>query len=110
MFKPVLFEIPINVVVTKREFQDIVDSNCAYNILSDEIDIIFIYKFKETTLQNYMNEPRSILCRKIERNCIEESDPQPDDRDFDYNFLPYCFRDIGCQPCPLLNILLPWMI
>ena len=109
MFKPDVFEIPIYVEVSKRKFQDIVDRNCAYNIISDEIDRIFISKFKELTLQNYMKQPRSILCRKLERNYIEESDPPPDDRDFDYNFLPYCFRHISFQASALLNILLPWI-
>ena len=105
MFKPHMFEIPIYVKVSEREFVDIVDRNCTYNIISDEIDIIFISKLKELTLQHYMKQPRSMLCRKLERNYIEE-----DYRDFDYNFLPYCFRHIGFQPSPLLNILLPWMI
>ena len=54
MFKPDMFEIPIYVEVSKRAFQDIVDRSCAYNIISDEIDIILISKFKEMTLQNYM--------------------------------------------------------
>ena len=108
-FKPNMFEIPIYVEVSKREVQDIVDRNCAYNLISDEMDIIFISKFKEMTLQNYMKQPRSVLCRKFERNYIEESDPPPDDTNFDYNFLPYCLRQIGFQPSPLLNILLPWI-
>ena len=107
MFKPDKFEKPIYVEVSKREFQDIVQRNCACNIISNEIDIIFISKFNEMTLQNYMKQPRSILCRKLERNNIEECDPPPDDKDFDYNFLPYCFRHIGFQPSPLLSILLP---
>ena len=110
MFKPPMFEIPIYVKVSEREFLDIVDRNCAYNIISDEIDIIFISKLKEMTLHHYMKQPRSILCRKLERNYIQECDPQSDDRVFEYNFLPYCFRHIGFQPSPFLNILLPWMI
>ena len=83
MFKPDMYEIPIYVEVSKREFLDIVDRNCAYNIISDEIDIIFISKLKEMTLQHYMNQPRSMLWRRLERNYIEE-----DDVYFDYNFLP----------------------
>ena len=105
MFKPHMFEIPIYVKVSEREFLDIVDRNCAYNIISDEVDIIFISKLKEMTLQHYMKQPRSMLCRKLERNYIEE-----DYKDFDYKFLPYCFRHIGFQPSPLLNIFFPWMI
>ena len=108
MFKPDMVEIPIYVKVSEREFQDIVDRNCVYNIISDEIDIIFISKLKEMTLQHYMKQPRSMLCRKLERNYIEENCQILKNRDFDQNFLSYCFRHIGFQPSPLLNILLPW--
>ena len=101
MFKPDMFEIPIYVKVSEREFLDIVDRNFPYNITSDEIDIIFISKLKEMTLQHYMKQPRSMLCRKLERNYQVVNN-----RDFDYNFLPYCFRHIGFQPSPLLHTLL----
>ena len=62
------------------------------------------------TLQNYMKQPRSILCRKLKRNYIGENDPLPDKRYFDYNFLPYCFRHIGFQPSTSLNtfIIYKW--
>ena len=50
------------------------------------------------TLQHFMKQPRSLLCKKLERKSLEESDPPPDDRDFDYNYLPYCFRHIGFKP------------
>ena len=106
MFQPDMFEMPLYVKISERGFLVIVDRNCAYNIISDEIDKIFISKLKEMTLQHYMKQPRSILCRKLERSFFEETDPPNDDRDFDYNFLPYCFRHIGFQPSPLLNILL----
>ena len=107
ILKPHMFEIPIYVKVSEREFLDIIDKNCAYNIISDEIDIIFISKLKEMTLQHYMKQPRSMLCRKLERDYIEENYQVVDNRDFDYNFLPYCFRHIGFQPSPLLHTLLP---
>ena len=108
MFKPDVFEIPIYVKVSEREFLDIVDKNCAYKIISVEIDIIFISKLKELTLQHYMKQPRSILCRKIERNYVQECDPPSADRDFDYNFLPYCFGHIGFQPPAWHRIILRW--
>ena len=57
-----------------------------------------------------MEQPRSMLCRKLERNYIAENDPPNDDWDFDYNFQTYCFRHIGFQPSLILIILLPWMI
>ena len=62
------------------------------------------------TLQHYWKQPRSMLRRTLERNYIAENDPPNDDRDFDYKFLPYCFRHIGFQPSALLNIIPPWMI
>ena len=110
ILQPDLFEIPIYVKVSEREFPNIVDRNCVYNIISVEIDIIFISKFKEMTLHHYMKQPRSMLCRKLERDYIEEKYQIVDNRDFDHNFLPYCFRHIGFQPSRLLNILLAWMI
>ena len=66
MFKPDVFEMPIYVKVSERELLDIVDRNCGYNIVFDEIDIKFISKLKEITLQHYMEQPRSMLCRKLE--------------------------------------------
>ena len=106
-FKPDMFEIPTYVKVSKREFLDIVDRKCAYNIISDEIDIIFIPRPKEMTLQHYMKQPRSVLCGKIERNYIDEDWP-PDNRDFDYTFLPNFFRHRGFQPSTLHNIIIRW--
>ena len=97
MFKPDMIEIPIYVKVTERDFLEIVDRNCVYNTISDEIDIIFISKFKEMTLQHYKEQPRSMLCRRLERYYIEENE-----HDFEYNFLPYCFRHIGYQRPTLL--------
>ena len=61
-------------------------------------------------LQHYNKQSRSMLCRIVERNHIQESYSLYDDGLFDYNFLPYCFRDIGFQPSPLLNFLRPRMI
>ena len=105
-----MFEVPIYLGVTEKEFLNIVDRNCVYNIISDEIDIIFISELKEMILQHYMNQPRSMFCRKLERNYIAENNPRIYDLDYEYNFLPYCFRQKGFQPPPLLNILPRWMI
>ena len=86
---------------SSRKFLGVVDRNCADNIISDEIDINFLSKLKEITLQHYMNRPRSMLCRKLERYY-----PTPDDENFHYNFLPYCFRHIGFQPSTWQRIIL----
>ena len=87
IFKPDLFEISVYVEVSKREFLDVVE-NCAYNIITDEINVIFICNLKNILLSHCISQPRSMLCRKLERNHIEENVPPPDDKDFDYNF-PY---------------------
>ena len=42
MFKPDVFKIPIYVKVSEREFLDIVDRTCANNIISDEVNRIFV--------------------------------------------------------------------
>ena len=81
-----MFEITIYVEVSKREFQDIVGRICIYKTISDGIEIIFVSKPKKMTLQHYMKQPRSMLCRKPKRNY---------DRDFEYKFLPYCFSTIA---------------
>ena len=109
MFKPDMFEIPIYVKVSEREFLDIIDRNCVYNKISDEIDKIFISKLKEMTLQHYMKQPRSMLWRKLERNYIEEKE-LGNEIGFECNWLPYCFTHIGFQSPTRINILLPRMI
>ena len=101
-------EIPIYVEVSSHEFLDIVDRNCIYNIITDEINIIDISNLKNITLQHYLEQPRSMLCRKLERNYFEEDDPPPDHWDFDYNFLPNCFRQICYQHPTLHHVLLRW--
>ena len=103
MFKPIMFEIPIYVRLSERKILDIIDKNCVYNIISDEIDIIFISEFKEMTLQSFIKQPRSMLCRKLEKNYIEE-----DNSLFNYNFLSWCFRNIGFQPSSFPSILYLW--
>ena len=105
MFKPDMFEIPMYVEVSEHEFLDIVNKNCVYIIITDEINIIFKSNLKNITLSHYLEQPRSMLCRKLERNYFEEVDPPPDDMYFDYNFLPNCFRHLGFQPSTLLQ----WM-
>ena len=102
-FKPFMFEIPIYIKVSPHEFIDIINRNCVYNTITDEIKIIFISNLKEMTLQHYIEQSRSMLCRKLERNYIEEKYRQTDEMDFEYRFLPYSFRHIGSQPSTLLR-------
>ena len=54
------------------KFLDIVDRNCAYNIIADEVNVIPISNLKDITLSHKMEQSRTMLCRKLERNYIEE--------------------------------------
>ena len=55
----------------------------------DEIVITFISDLKDMTF-SHVAQPKPMLCRKLVRNFIEE-----DLEDFDYNWLPNCFRHIN---------------
>ena len=56
----------------------------------DETVITFISDLKDMTFSHYMAQPKSMPCRKLVKNFIEE-----DFGDFDYNWLPKCFRHIN---------------
>ena len=88
LFKPCMVELPIVIRLSPFDFLDTFDRNM--NNGNDEINILFIFDLKIITLSHYMNQPRSMLCRKLERKFIEE-----DFRDFNYNWLPKCFRLIN---------------
>ena len=95
LFQPIMEERPFYVKVTLNEFQIMIDRGCVYNIVTDEIKIVLISKLKDVTISHYVKQPRSMLCRKLEKNSIEEDDPPPDYSDFDYNFLPEFFRHLN---------------
>ena len=95
-------EIPIYVEISSNKFLDIVDRNCV-NDEVDKINKIFISNLKDIFLSHYMDKPRSMLCRKLERNFIEE-----EFGGFDYNFLPNCFRHLGFQPRVVNDIRILW--
>ena len=58
------------------------------NDFCDEINIIFISDLKDITFFHYMEQPRSMLFKKLEKNFIKEEDFE----DFDYNWIPNCFK------------------
>ena len=93
MFKPFMEEKPFYVKVSLKDFQSMIDGGCEYNIIADEINIIIISKLKDITISHYVEQPRLMLCRKLERNHIEEDDP--DVEAFDYKFLPECIRHMN---------------
>ena len=86
-------EIPFYVKVSLNEIREMIDRGCEYNIITDKISIIIISKLKNKTISHYVEQPSSMLCRKLERNYIEENDP--DINNFVYKFLPDCFRQIN---------------
>ena len=93
MFKPIMEEMPFYVKVSLKVFQNMIDRGCEYIFKTDEIKIIFISKLEDITISHYVEQPKSMLCRKLERNHIEEDDP--DLGGFGYIFLPECFRHIN---------------
>ena len=56
----------------------------------DEIYKIFISDLKDLTFSHYMAQRKIMIQRKIERSFIEE-----DFGDYDYDWLPNCFRHIN---------------
>ena len=88
LFQPCMVELPIVIRVSPLDFLDTFDRNINNEV--DEIDIIIISDLKDFTFFHYMDQPKSMLCRKLERNFIEEHYGN-----FDYNWLPNCFRHIN---------------
>ena len=90
LFKPIMIEIPIVIRVSPVDFLDTFDRNINNEV--DEINIIFISSLKDMTFSHYMTQPKSMLCRKLIKNFIEE-----DFGDSDYNWFPKCFGNIKIQ-------------
>ena len=80
LFKPCIIELPLVVRVSPL---DTFDSNINNEV--GEIKIIFISDLKDITFLHYMDQRKSMLCRKLVTDFIEE-----DFGDFDYNWLPNC--------------------
>ena len=59
------------------------------NDFCDEITIIFI-----SDMEGISYQPRSMLCRKLEKNFIEGEKRSEDLEGFEYNWLPNCVRII----------------
>ena len=60
LLKPIVIELPIEVIVTTLDFLDTVDRILKDEV--DEIDIIFITDPKEMTFSHYMARPKPMLC------------------------------------------------
>ena len=95
MFKPIMEEIPFYVKVSSNEIQSTIDRGCVLNLITDEINILFISKVKDITISYFVEQPGSMLCRKLEIIYIELDDPPLDPTHSGYKFLPECFRHIN---------------
>ena len=81
LFKSSMIKLPRVVRVSPLDFLDRFDSNINNEV--DEINIIFVSDLKDITIFHYMDQPKSLLCRKLVRIFIEE-----DFGDFNYIWLP----------------------
>ena len=54
-----------------------------------EMEIVFISDPKDITRQHYLEQPKSMLCRKLIRRFHE-----PTPQDFEYKWLPNSFKDL----------------
>ena len=83
-----MIELPIVLKVLAYDFLDQFNKECIFNEV-DEINIIFISDLKDITFFQYMDQSKSMLCRKLVRNFYGR-----DYENFDYNWLPKCFGNI----------------
>ena len=70
LFKPSMIELPKVVRVSSLDFFDLFDRNINNEV--DEIFIIFISDLKDIELSHYMDQPKSMLCRKLVKNFLEK--------------------------------------
>ena len=82
-----MIELPIVIRVSPIDFLDTVDKSITEGV--DEIDIIFTSDPHDITFSHYMDQPKSMIQRKLIKKFIEE-----DYGNFDCNWLPECFGNI----------------
>ena len=84
LFKPSMIELPIVKKVSPIDFLDTVDESITEGV--DEIDIKFTSDLHDITFSHYMDQPKSMIQRKLIKKFFEE-----DYGKFDCNWLPKCF-------------------
>ena len=88
LFKPCMIELPIVIRMSPLDFPDTFDRNINNEV--DEISMIFTSYLKDITLFHYMDQPKSMIQRKLIKKVNEE-----DYGNLDYNWLPKCFGNIN---------------
>ena len=84
-----MIDLPTVVRVSPLDFIDTFDRSCIKDG-TDEINMILTSDLREITFLLYRTQPSAKNCRKLVQNFIEH-----DYGDFDYNWLPICFRHIN---------------
>ena len=88
LFEPNMIELPIKSKILAYDFLDQFNKEYVIGDVENN-NIIFISDLNDITFFHYMDQPKSMLSRKLMRNLITE-----DFVSFDYNWLPNCFRHI----------------
>ena len=71
LFEPNMIQLPIMLKILAYDCLDQFSKECV-NDEVDEIDIIFLSNLNDITFFHYMNQPKSMFCRKLIRNSIKE--------------------------------------
>ena len=65
LFKPSMIELPIVIRVSPIDFQDTFDKNITEEV--DEIDILFTSDLDDITFSLHMDQPKSMIQRKLKK-------------------------------------------
>ena len=84
LFMPSMIELPLVIRVPPLDFLDNFDKNITEQAV--EINIIFKSDLQNMKFSHYMDQPKSMLCRKLIKKFIGEVYAI-----FDYNWFPKCF-------------------
>ena len=87
-----LIQYDVKKKISKIMMESCVDSLDTYynfdNDFCNEISIIFISDLKAISFFHYMKQPKSMICRKLVKNFLEEENFE----DYEYKWLPNCVK------------------
>ena len=86
-----VYSIPINIFETAFEFLDKVIKGYLNGIAIDkieEVEKVFISDLNDLTYTHYMEQPKSMICRKMKRRFFDVKSEYIND--FEYNWIPVC--------------------